>query len=435
MDFTGERYIPDKVFGEIEIEHKQRYHAILDFVKNKKVLDAACGEGYGTNLISQHASHVTGIDISEDSIRWASETYQADNTEFIVSDIQTLPLPDHSVDVVVSFETIEHVDASAQERFLHEIKRVLTPGGMLIMSTPDKRLYSDIVGFTNHFHIREFYYSEFEDFLKTKFQHIHMFRQGFCTFSYLSSAEVQAGTGDYYQLHDIHDTPNNGKYLIAVCSDQEITDTDKINSIMPSRTEQTYPSKLFVKYGEGGAEEKCLTADLTIEGREFTVRFDHLDQLHSIHSVKWQPVDGHVIRLQVVSSSEPARCVPLNAFSQAEDYAEFHELDPQFAVELEHTNISTLCIRGHIQILNGENVFKLMKPRIDRLEAQLGTELEEKQHLHNLLLATLHERDGLLAAKQELEHENTLVTGSTSWQITKPLRAISRAMKRTKKST
>ncbi|ANF98443.1 class I SAM-dependent methyltransferase [Paenibacillus bovis] len=435
MDFTGERYIPDKVFGEIEVEHKQRYHAILDFVKNKKVLDAACGEGYGTNLISQYATHVTGIDISEDSIRWASGTYRSDNTEFIVSDIQTLPLPDHSVDVVVSFETIEHVDSAAQERFLHEIKRVLTPGGMLIMSTPDKRLYSDIVGFTNHFHIREFYYSEFEDFLKTKFQHIHMFRQGFCTFSYLSSAEVQARTGDYYRLHDIHDTPNNGKYLIALCSDQEISDTEKINSIMPSQTEQVFPSKLFVKYGQDGTEESCFTGELTIEGREFKVCFDHMDHLDSIHSVKWQPVDGYITRLHIVSSSEPARFVPLNAFSQTEEYAEFHELDPQFAVELEHNDISALTIQGHIQILNGESVFKMMKPRIDRLEAQLETEREEKQHLHNLLLATLHERDGLLVAKQELEHENVLVTSSTSWQITKPLRAISRVVKRPKKNT
>jgi len=431
MDFTGERYIPNKVFGEIEVEHKQRYHAILDFVKNKKVLDAACGEGYGTHLMSQYASHVTGIDISQDSIHWASETYQTGNTKFIVSDIQTLPLPDHSVDVVVSFETIEHVDALAQERFLQEIKRVLAPDGILIMSTPDKRLYSDIVGFTNHFHIREFYYSEFEDFLKTKFQHIHMFRQGFCTFSYLSSAEVQARTGDYYKLHDLHDTPNNGKYLIALCSDQEIADTKKINSIMPSPSEQSFSSKLFVKYGEAGSEERCITADLTIEGREFSVQFDQLEQLKPIQSIKWQPVDGYVIRLKIVSSSETAQFIPLNSFSQTEEYVEFQELDPQFAVEIEHTDISTLCIKGHIRILNGESVFKLMKPRIDKLEA----ELQDKQELYNLLLATLHERDGLLAAKQELERENALVKGSTSWQITKPLRAVTQAVKRNKKGT
>ncbi len=138
--FTGERFVPGIDDAELAMEHYQRYYSALPLVRGKKVLDAACGEGYGTALLAKAAAHVTGIDISPDAIARAKGSYsQEGRVRFIEGSIAELPLEDYSIDVVVSFETIEHVPEDIQHKFLDEIARVLKKDGFLIMSTPKDR--------------------------------------------------------------------------------------------------------------------------------------------------------------------------------------------------------------------------------------------------------------------------------------------------------
>ena len=171
IEFTGERFVPGKALGQIEVEHLHRYQAVLEIIRNKKVLDAACGTGYGSALMSSVAQNVTGIDISGDTISHNQKIYaDIKNLEFIEASIAELPFPDKSFDVIVSFETIEHVNEELQNSFLREIQRCLKDDGILIMSSPDKRTYTDLTGLTNEFHVKEFYYDEFLNFLEKAFK-------------------------------------------------------------------------------------------------------------------------------------------------------------------------------------------------------------------------------------------------------------------------
>ena len=164
--FTGERFIPGAGDDKLGIEHYQRYLGVREMVRGKVVLDAACGEGYGSDLIASTAKQVTGLDIDGETIARARETYkERKNLRFLQGSIESIPLGNASVDAVVSFETIEHVPEAVQHSFLNEISRILRPGGFLIMSTPNKKIYSDLYHYKNEFHIREFYKEEFLAFL------------------------------------------------------------------------------------------------------------------------------------------------------------------------------------------------------------------------------------------------------------------------------
>ena len=73
--FTGERFVPGINDNKLEIEHYQRYLCAQKLVKGKIVLDAACGEGYGSNILAKYAQKVIGIDINHEAVGRARKTY------------------------------------------------------------------------------------------------------------------------------------------------------------------------------------------------------------------------------------------------------------------------------------------------------------------------------------------------------------------------
>ena len=72
---TGERMMPEMLHSTIIIEHLHRYALASLFCKNKNVLDIASGEGYGSNILSQYADQVTGVDIDENAVKYAASKY------------------------------------------------------------------------------------------------------------------------------------------------------------------------------------------------------------------------------------------------------------------------------------------------------------------------------------------------------------------------
>jgi len=174
LEWTGERYLP-QLSGDIQLEHYHRYLLASKFAAGKKVLDIACGEGYGSNLIADVAASVIGVDISRKTIKHAKTHYHKPNLKFMQGSCADIPLKKNSVDLVVSFETIEHHDQ--HEEMMREIRRVLKSDGILIISSPDKKEYSDIPNYTNPFHVKELYLSEFDNLLKRKFKNVTMLGQ------------------------------------------------------------------------------------------------------------------------------------------------------------------------------------------------------------------------------------------------------------------
>lgn len=230
MEFTGERYVPHLTELQIKIEHLQRYFAITEIVKGKMVLDAACGEGYGSSVLSETAAKVIGIDISVEAIDHARKTYAKENLSFQVASIEKLPFENHSVDVVISFETIEHVDEMLQKSFLAEIKRVLKEDGQLIISTPNKHMYSDVRNYQNPFHIKEFYKEEYREFLVNYFEFVDIFHQK----NEVSSVITDFSNNEYTRQVKIDNekTDIDGTYFIAVCSDRKVYDYQISSSVL-----------------------------------------------------------------------------------------------------------------------------------------------------------------------------------------------------------
>jgi SAM-dependent methyltransferase len=166
LAFTGERFLPE-VRGAIFYEHWHRYAVTAPLVRGKRVLDAACGEGYGTSLLASSAATVVGVDVSPEAIAHATERYAAPHVRFVASSVTQLPLPDASTDAIVSFETIEHL--AEQREMLAEFRRVLAPSGILVISSPNRPVYNEDADAANHYHVRELDRDELAELLAAGF--------------------------------------------------------------------------------------------------------------------------------------------------------------------------------------------------------------------------------------------------------------------------
>jgi GT2 family glycosyltransferase/SAM-dependent methyltransferase len=166
LRFSGER-LTDEAKGQIEIEHLHRYFIARHYCRGKDVLDIASGEGYGAAYLAQVAQSVVGVEIDPISVEHATKSYDYPNLRFQIGDARRINLPDASIDVVVSFETLEHF--FEQEAFLKEVRRVLRCDGILIISTPDQDIYSPTSSSANPFHVRELTKDQFVSLLKQNF--------------------------------------------------------------------------------------------------------------------------------------------------------------------------------------------------------------------------------------------------------------------------
>jgi SAM-dependent methyltransferase len=222
LEFTGERFTPECV-REIRYEHFHRYAFAREYIRGKTVLDAACGEGYGSAILAGAAAAVTGVDLSAEIIQHAKTHYSTDNLEFRAADCTSLPFDDASFDCIVSFETLEHLEK--QDELLAEFRRLLRPDGLLLISTPDRAVYTDALGNRNEFHVRELYRREFETLLGRYFPACRLFGQKLLFQSAIWSLEEASGRV-HLQERD-GDISASGKphheavYLLAFCAASE----------------------------------------------------------------------------------------------------------------------------------------------------------------------------------------------------------------------
>ena len=212
MKFTGERFVPSEG-GEIRQEHLHRYAWASHVVVGKDVLDIACGEGYGSAMLATKAGSVVGIDVSDEAVAHAARTYAADNLRFARGDAVAIPLPDDSVDVVVSFETIEHLQQ--QDEMLAQVRRVLREDGVLVISSPNRKVYSEQSGHHNEFHIRELDFRELDGLLKRHFGHVAYFGHRLAVGSTIVPKDKQPGNVAYSALKDDGESVAAGVFSMA----------------------------------------------------------------------------------------------------------------------------------------------------------------------------------------------------------------------------
>ncbi|NIJ67752.1 glycosyltransferase [Xanthomonas sp. 60] len=207
INFTGERFVPTE-HGVIRQEHMHRYACCLPLVEGKAVLDIASGEGYGSAMLAARAKSVVGVDISNEAVKHAAVRYASiSNLDYVQGSAAAIPLASDSVDVVVSFETIEHL--RGQEEMLSEIRRVLRPDGVLVMSSPNKEVYSDRAGYHNEYHVKELYLTEFTDLISRHFPAWQMSGHRMSVCSTIVPLDVAGLTGAYEALTDTGETIEN----------------------------------------------------------------------------------------------------------------------------------------------------------------------------------------------------------------------------------
>jgi SAM-dependent methyltransferase len=161
------------------LEHLERYYFASKLCYNKKVLDIACGAGYGSRIIFDGgAKQVIGADISAKNIDYANTNYSKDNIVFCTHDV-THEFGDE-FDVVISFETIEHVKDHISA--MKTLYRATKNGGFLIISSPNRTITNPYLPqntpCNDGGHVREYAIGEFRDlFVNTGFTEIGLFGQ------------------------------------------------------------------------------------------------------------------------------------------------------------------------------------------------------------------------------------------------------------------
>lgn len=170
-----ERIIPDKLGGysrRLIQEHIDRYNFAVPYIYNKIIADIACGSGYGSHLLAINgAKKVIGVDCDRKTILYAKNRYPNHNVTYKIGDANDLPITSVSIDVIVSFETIEHIQV--HQGFIKESKRILKRSGLLIISTPNRK---HSIG-DNPFHFREYDLKEFKQMLNGYFRKVTFYGQ------------------------------------------------------------------------------------------------------------------------------------------------------------------------------------------------------------------------------------------------------------------
>lgn len=215
-EFTGERVIPGQVPVDLWNEHTARYAYAARFASGRRVLDAGCGSGYGAARLAMTASRVFAVDNSQEAIEHARRCYPMANLHFLQASCISLPTPDSTFDLVVAFEVIEHLAQWGD--FLAEMRRVLAPGGLFLVSTPNRAYYAASRGAAepNPYHVHEFEYAEFRAELLKRFPFVRISLQNHAGSIVFQPVETFSGAEAW--LETGAGNPLEAHFFIAACS-------------------------------------------------------------------------------------------------------------------------------------------------------------------------------------------------------------------------
>lgn len=432
-------------YSEVVMEHLHRYQSVLDLVEGKTVLDAACGSGYGTKLLAEKAKKVVGIDIDAEVItRLRKEEMK--NTSFQCMSVEEMDFENNSFDVVVSFETIEHIDEAAQNAFLAEIRRVLKPDGYLIISTPNvdvlKAVFRD---YYNPFHVKEHTREEFFALLKPYFKYIQEYYQNVVEASCISST-----------LESVPSNPinaDNGKYLIAVCSDCALPKNLLRSAYFPAAemyyrglhrtiTSITEKANLYIDSGTGFREEDIVTVECSYQKGYFHITFD-CSGYQCIRTLRFDPLEGAPCRVNISSCCiDGIQCSieAINATEQYESVDYFFHTDPQYLIQVPGKGITKVEVEGYLdyrlskrviqiyELCRNQEICIIEKDRaFQKMEQELTQQCEEVRC--ELTRQREEIRQELTQQLIQAQYDYNVISNAFFWKITKPARVITDALK------
>ena len=296
-----ERFDPAEQRGRIAYEHLHRYALCREHVAGRRVLDMACGTGYGTAILGSSGAQVVGVDINATVIGAASRRHGRDNVKFQIADCFDLPFEDGYFDVVVANEMIEHV--ADHDGLLREARRVLAPNGLLLVSTPNKPVYNRFKT-ANQFHISEMGLPEFQQLLGRHFRHVRLtgtrmalvsigFPLESTTASNLDAARIYTGgvfadgrpnlTSGELALAD-------AEYLLAACSDEPLEDAPLPSSLFVDPADDLWleHERIMAWASQLHEEDEILRADVKRTRDELAQERASLVALRTEHAEKEQ---------------------------------------------------------------------------------------------------------------------------------------------------
>lgn len=321
LEWTGERYLPWIKDPAIAYEHLHRYAYAAQFALGKRVLDLASGEGYGANILARRAASVTGVDIDQNAVRHASAKYPSGNLNFIAGPITRIPLDaPQSFDLIVCFEAIEHIDDHA--RLLDEVKRLLAPGGLFIVSTPNKAVYSHESEEQNPYHVKELSIEEFRELLGRYFQHAMYLGQRVHSNSnmWLLDAPAAAPVQEFViargaeEFEFISNEQRVPLYVIALASDAPVSIPDG-GSVLVDETNELLNEKenairglLESRHSQEQAlkwkDEQLASRDETIGDLQGAVEWRESQLVERTESLRWRETQVEEMERSIASQQE-----------------------------------------------------------------------------------------------------------------------------------
>jgi ubiquinone/menaquinone biosynthesis C-methylase UbiE len=267
----SERFVPERDQGRlIEVEHIVRYQWAAQVAKGRAVLDAGCGTAYGCRLLAGcGAREVTGVDIAGSVLEAVSPT-MPESVQLYVGDLRGLDFPDDSFELVVCFEVVEHLEDPFV--VLDELARVLSPGGLLLVSSPNRGVYQ--AGNPHHFH--EFDPSELESGLARRLGNVRLLRQqNYVVSAVLSDDTSRQGDGgavDNVALHKlVADSLAHQTYTIAIASDGPLPDMRELAAMTGTLELREWLSVFETQTRAMADKDNCIV--------ELTARVEERDRL------------------------------------------------------------------------------------------------------------------------------------------------------------
>ncbi len=417
MEFTGERFIPTEA-GEIRHEHLHRYAWCLALVEGKDVLDIACGEGYGSAMLSGSASSVVGVDISAEAVAHARLAYAGKpGLVFKEGSAAAIPLADHSVDVVVSFETIEHHDQHVE--MIDEIRRVLRPGGLLVISSPNRPVYSDKAGHHNEFHVKELDFTELDELLRTRFPQVRYYGQRMAVGSALLPLDatdarpaMQALTDTGEEVVARSSRLADPVYFVAVAAAEGVVLPQLPPSLLMSERDD-----LYTRHREVAQWGQRLSEDLD----KLQATYAGLVREHEDAMTWAKGLDESLAEVRELHSALNEEHERMGTWATSLD-AELGEVREERSA-LAKTHDEQL-LRRNEEIAGLREQLSELEARLQSSATQSNGDMQDREELKNALQASGFRVEALEAELAGAQAQMSQLLASRSWRITLPLRAL-----------